>query len=226
MGLCPFDLGNDGTVEFSYGGAFYSTILSVCYGVCYYRLLITRLSYVQPNETLMSMFADMVAKSAQFWMIVITWLRLGYRQNTLAGINTNFRKIVETCKVLGIDEVHSSNIRILKIQTVFLNCGWMTLFLCINLLVGDAGSSVARVRIPFNFGRVVYPNFIIAFIAMISVIRDQFRSLNNKIEELSSDDSMRSTIREVRHLKPSITSGQVTNVSRGPIAEFQMRLII
>lgn len=189
IGLCPFNLTESGIIKFSYGGVSYSTILSLSYGLCYYRVIVNRAYYMQPSETPMSMIADMAAITAQFWMIVTTWLRFGYHQNALKSICLSFGRISETCRILGIREVRSLSVTSVTIKTAFLSCAWTTMFVSSNLLIWGLHSSQYRVRVPFNFGRLVYPNFVVLFTAAMTVIRDQFRALNNRLQGHSRGDS-------------------------------------
>ena len=55
--------------------------------------------------------------------------------------------------------------------------------------------------VPFSFGRIVFPNFIILFFTTISAINDQFLSLNDKIQDHAKGPSMITDTKRLKRLK-------------------------
>ena len=200
IGLCPFRLTKRGTIRMSYGGAFYSAVLSVWFTVTYLRAMNDRANFVKPGKSPMSEISDFICDTSTYSMVVIMWLTLGFRQKHIQDIQKSFRSIVETCEILGIREVHVRMVKVLKIQVTIMNTLAISFFLLGHL---SAPSVQFRLDIwmPFNGTKLVYPNFILLLITLMTVIRDQFRSINHKIQQLSRENKTILKIRDINRRK-------------------------
>ena len=204
IGLCPFNLTKYGIFRFSYGGAIYSTILIGTLTLFYVHIMRYRTTYAKPYESPMSLIAAIVTKTADFIMIVMTWLSFGFRQKALRKIQILFKNIVECCDALGIHNNHCNVARKLNIQAALINFAFIITngsFVLSSRMNINSQFNISMDWVPFSFGRIVFPNFIILFFATISAINDQFRSLNDKIQDHAKGPSMITDTKRLKRLK-------------------------
>lgn len=198
IGLCPFVISKNGKISFSYVGLFYSIALAFVYLICWIKAMKNRLLFSKPRETPMSLIADIVGKSAQFFMVITTWLLFGFRQNRFRSLQESFNKFSDSCVIFGIRNISSDPVKNATILAVVFNFVWVGVLVCGHFQHSKATTYKVLTWMPFNFGRIVYPNFMIIFVIAMNLIRDRFRSLNDAIGELSQTNSGRLRIRAKR----------------------------
>ena len=201
IGLCPFSLSENGIIQISYSGIFYSTILTLSYTMIYIRAMMNHSRLGKPCETTMSTIADIVAHSSEFWMIFVTWLCFGLCQDRIRRMQILLNEINESCDIFGIVIEYSNIIRTTKIQTVIVNFSFMMVIASGPLQRSTSAWFELSVWVPFSVVRIVYPNFTILFIAAMSAIRSRFQSLNEKIKQLTTSNIKILTIQKLENAR-------------------------
>ena len=194
VGLCPFSIGKEDNVKFSYSGLFINLSYACVYLFFALKVYVNRFSLVLPQETIIAVIVYLIAHSFQALTILNCLLTIGFRQKILIKFFEELKRIdiqiatirrKKSKKRNFISSIIIVGVAITVIDTVyFIICSVEHL----RFLGNDSFSKLEVVFwVIFQNTYVVLFNSIIVFLETMIIIRDYLLELNLSLRQYSKD---------------------------------------
>lgn len=213
LGLCPFNIAEDGVIRFSYAGTIYGLILAVMYSYYYLLAITTQMTFVLPRKTPITVISNFSGLTVEYACLVLVWLYLGHRRGRLQRMLTRLKNINESFADHGMRTDDTKFLRNVKIHTTILNIVWYLVCAIAYQLFLHFEPFKLSVWMPIMIPRGVNHNVVLIFVSALRLIKKRFSLLNERIGRLSHEEPRRINVLRKNGGELTGSDGYVTLVN-------------
>ncbi|CAD6222599.1 GSCOCT00014062001.2-RA-CDS [Cotesia congregata] len=188
LGFFPYVYDRSEVIKKSKKTIIYTIILMLGYSVNFVNILISRSSFVRPQETIFSATVDFAILGLEYISILIIWIYSITRCSQLQCIVKLFIKSIEYTSVtmkIELANIYDDILRQMWMVILFFNVLFLTVMSADHVLFYLENKDYDNVTwIVFNYPRVIAFNYVMVYIYFLKILKRQFYFMNKNISYL------------------------------------------